>query len=356
MTKLLVMGDARSVHIERWCRYFADVGFEVALFSLEPCDISFSGKFYSAKSRTSIGLIKYWLATKDLLHVLDEFEPDIVNAHFIASYGWMASFCSRCPVIATAWGSDLLILPRKSFIHRRRVIRALEHAACCTVDSGNLYASAAQYMDEERIVRVVMGVDRDFFNTAKPEESTTSGSLRVIAPRGLDDVYDPETIINAAELLKGKVDFQIDLLGKGPRAQKIKKQIEDKSLSEIINLQPFQPHDKFAQKLKNYDIYLSASLSDSTSVALLEAMTVGLFPVVSDIEGNREWIEDGVNGITFPPGAAESLMVALQRAAAMKSEFESVAKINRDRVEGEAIWENNMDGLKDIILEHLGHE
>ena len=48
------------------------------------------------------------------------------------------------------------------------------------------------------------------------------------------------------------------------------------------------------------DLYISTSLSDSTSVSLLEAMALGLIPVVTDILGNREWIEDRKIGFLFP--------------------------------------------------------
>jgi glycosyltransferase involved in cell wall biosynthesis len=80
-------------------------------------------------------------------------------------------------------------------------------------------------------------------------------------------------------------------------------------------------------------------------------MAVGLFPVVSDIEGNREWIEDGVNGVTFEPGEADSLAEALGRAADMRDKFEIIAKANREKIGREAIWQDNMERVKKLFLE-----
>lgn len=40
------------------------------------------------------------------------------------------------------------------------------------------------------------------------------------------------------------------------------------------------------------DVFISIPSSDSTSVSLLEAMCCGLFPIVSDLPANREWIHD----------------------------------------------------------------
>jgi glycosyltransferase involved in cell wall biosynthesis len=174
--------------------------------------------------------------------------------------------------------------------------------------------------------------------------------LRVIAPRGLQAVYDPGTIIAAVAGLRGRLDFSIVLLGEGPEAEAVENKIKDRSLNDLITVKPFLPHDQFALSLKNYHIYLSASLSDSTSVALLEAMTVGLFPVVSDIAGNREWIEDGTNGVTFEPGSALSLAEAVIRADRMRNRFGEAAEINRARIERDAIWQDNMQRVKNIFL------
>ena len=44
------------------------------------------------------------------------------------------------------------------------------------------------------------------------------------------------------------------------------------------------------------DIYVSTSLSDGTSLSLLEAMACSLPVVVTDIPANKEWITDGHNG------------------------------------------------------------
>ena len=62
------------------------------------------------------------------------------------------------------------------------------------------------------------------------------------------------------------------------------------------------------------DVYLSASRSDSTSLSLLEAMAAGALPVVSDIEGNREWVADGDGARLFACGDAAALARALEAA------------------------------------------
>jgi glycosyltransferase involved in cell wall biosynthesis len=323
----------------------------VALFSLEPLTISKPDKFYAGRKPTGFDLIDYLLAKKAFLAAVDDFRPDIISAHFIVSYGWLASYCHTCPVITTAWGSDLLILPQKSFIHKQRVIKALTHAALCTVDNENLSKAARQYIPEDKILKVIMGIEREVFDSLRRKNRGSSGPLRIIAPRGFQKVYDPETIVAAIEMLEGKLDFHIELLGNDPEADDIAKKIASMNLSDKITVLPLKPHDEYIDSLNNFDIYLSASLSDSTSVALLEAMAAGLFPVVSDIEGNREWIKNGVNGLLFNPGSPQSLAETITKTVGMRNRFESIAEVNREQVDSEAIWQDNMNRVKKAFAE-----
>jgi len=354
MARLLITGDARSIHIQRWCRYFIESGHEVALFSLEPKTFPEPVQFYAGSRPTGIGIVDYYLARRKYRRVLDRFRPDIVNAHYAVSYGWLAAISDRCPVIVTAWGSDLLLLPRKSFLHCRRIARALEHADYCTVDNANLEKAAAAFIPHEKIIRIVMGVSRAFLEKANPIEHDSSGPLRIIAPRGLEEVYDPDSIIEAAGLLKNKCEFTITMLGKGEKAEKLKKALEKKGLDDWVKIEPSMPHDDYLGYLRHFDIYLSASRSDSTSVALLEAMAVGLFPVVSGIEGNREWIKDKINGLVFTPGSAASIVEAIGETKTFRHRFAEIATQNRKRIETEAVWEDNMTRIEEL-LEGLIH-
>jgi glycosyltransferase involved in cell wall biosynthesis len=69
-----------------------------------------------------------------------------------------------------------------------------------------------------------------------------------------------------------------------------------------------------ATLLARAEISVSASRSDSTSLSLLESMSCGAIPVVTDIEGNREWVGEGDGARLFAPGDAAGLAAALERA------------------------------------------
>jgi glycosyltransferase involved in cell wall biosynthesis len=79
-------------------------------------------------------------------------------------------------------------------------------------------------------------------------------------------------------------------------------------------------------------------------------MAVGLFPVVTDIEGNRYWVDDRKGGLTFSPGEPGALADAIFEASLMRPKFEQIAHANRQRIEAEAIWQNNMTRVKNAFF------
>lgn len=59
--------------------------------------------------------------------------------------------------------------------------------------------------------------------------------------------------------------------------------------------------------LNTFDIFIMTSFSEGTSLALLEAMSSGIAPVVSNVGGNIKIISHGDNGILFDVHDLESL-------------------------------------------------
>jgi glycosyltransferase involved in cell wall biosynthesis len=69
-----------------------------------------------------------------------------------------------------------------------------------------------------------------------------------------------------------------------------------------------------ARLLQEVAIVASPTISDGTPNSMLEAMACGAFPVMSDLESNREWIAAGENGLTFDPNDPQDLAAKLATA------------------------------------------
>ena len=88
------------------------------------------------------------------------------------------------------------------------------------------------------------------------------------------------------------------------------------------------------------------SRSDGTSTALLEALSCGLFPILSDIPQNREWIDSTANnGILVPLDKPAKLADALSCAIQDEQWRRRAGKYNRSLILERADSRKNMDIL-----------
>jgi glycosyltransferase involved in cell wall biosynthesis len=67
--------------------------------------------------------------------------------------------------------------------------------------------------------------------------------------------------------------------------------------------------------------------------------------LVSDIPGNREWIEDGVNGWLFRDGDVDDLAEKIMHAIKSKRSFNRIGKAARKTAEERADWKLNFGKL-----------
>ena len=97
----------------------------------------------------------------------------------------------------------------------------------------------------------------------------------------------------------------------------------------------------FVDQVTNRSFYLKSKIwvsipsSDGTAISLLEAMGYGCIPVVSDLPANREWVEDGVNGVI----AENDLSNSIENALGL--ELEEVVLKNKNIIEEHGTKEAN---------------
>jgi glycosyltransferase involved in cell wall biosynthesis len=112
---------------------------------------------------------------------------------------------------------------------------------------------------------------------------------------------------------------------------------------------------EYLGQLEQADLYVSTSPSDSTSVSLLEAMAAGLACVVPDIAGNREWIQDGVNGLLYPPLRAEALAAALERLGRDRALATRLGRRARETVQRSGRWNQTIRRAELLFTELVAH-
>jgi glycosyltransferase involved in cell wall biosynthesis len=256
--------------------------------------------------------------------------------------------------VVTAWGSDVLVAPRRSPLGRAIARYALRRADLVT--SNNEYM--AQRLVElgappGRVALVVLGADAFFLQA--PEASVNcrpAGETppTVISVRSLDSrLYNVDVILRAMALVRKRVpDARLLVAGEGRLRARLERLALRLGLEGGVTFLGYLDREALRSALASSHVYVSVPRSDGTAVSTLEAMAVGCFPIVSDLPSQEELVQDGENGFRVPVGEsgalAERIVGALERPDLRGRALEP----NRDLVRRRGLLEENMARMEEL--------
>ncbi len=338
-----MLADGRAVHTVRYQEQLRQSGVDVVLASLErgaTVDIQLKKKSVSRS-------LCYALANREIKELARKINPDIVNPHFASAYGFstaLSKVWKRKPVALHCLGSDILISPRKSIAHRRKVIYALSKAALVFVDSTYVREKVRELDAIENCLIVPWGVEPEILEIIKNRRSvdfTEKRPLSILCPRPFNKIYNNFFILESlAGLIKEK-QITLTFSSRGDGLDKFKNVVNRKFSRDAIEFYDFKPRGEYINFLAGFDIYLSASLSDSSPASLIEAMAAGLYPVVGDIPGVNDWV-DGNNASLFNPKDNQSLYNAIYSLLNKPPDISAIIKLNYEKVLANGIFEKNI--------------
>ena len=297
--------------------------------------------------------------TLRLVKILRQVNPDIVHLHAQHQYS-PAILLSGLPFILTSWGKEVLELSHADPAWFWLAKVTASKANKVTVDAKCLKKIWINMgVPDEKIEVIPFGVDTKEFNpkidgdTMRKKLDIDQEDVIVISTRAFYIDYDISCLIRAIPLVLTKhKNIKFVIKGSGPLENHLKNLAEKLGVFHNIRFVGLVPRDEVSRFLSAADIYVSTCLVDSTSVSLLEAMACGLAPVVTDIPGNREWIDDEKNGLLFPSGNSKALAEKVIRLVEDKRLRESYGRKCVQTVRDRAMWEECVSKME-IIYKSL---
>jgi len=321
---LCFIADGRSMHTQRWVQYFAQQGHEVHLITYDPTDHPIDGVIeHVIPSWVQNMYVSFWPKQVAINRIIRRIKPDLVHAHFIAKYGFHLPFSGNYPKIVTAWGDDVLILPRSSRIlnfFTRYVLRSVDLIYAVSHDIRNHIINDFE-IPEGKVHYLPFGVDTDLFYPKTHMHNDNQDIIVVFSNRRFFPVYDISTLINGfAQAYASDRRLRLILKMDGPDERKYREQVNSLGISDIVLFKKKTSYSNIAyadipDDYRNADIYITTSLSDGTPVSLLEAMASGLPCIATSVGGIPEWIEDTKTGLLITPGSPEETAQAILKLA-----------------------------------------
>lgn len=358
--RLLLLSELRSSHTVKWATSLALSGNEVCVVGLTAVD---EGPYKGYKSltvrslglsctsvsddRTTMSKLRYLGRVSRLRHIVTEFQPDIVHAHYASSYGLLGALSGFRPLIISVWGSDVFEFPRQNRIYRALFKWNLGRAAIVLSTSKVMADETAKYTGKKILV-TPFGVDVSVF---KPMPKKSHGPLVVGCVKPLEQTYGTEYLIKAFAISKRRLPehrLQLMLVGGGTKESELRQLAVDQGVGQETIFVGAVPHAQVARYHQQIDISVFPSFSDSFGVSAVEASACGNPVIVSNVGGLPEVVENEVSGIVVPCRDVEAIASALVRLVTNPDLRRQMGTAGRKRVLERYDWRASVESMLQI--------
>ncbi len=235
----------------------------------------------------------------DIVHLNGPFFPNI--SHWALKY-------SHSPCVATfhTTGFQKVTFGARYFIKVfpfYKKLKALMGGSQVSVDF------IKPYIPGDYVI-VPCGVDMGRFTpTGKKHPEITKVKGKKILFLGRHDTRKGlGQLLHAFKLLRKEMDVHLIVAGTGPEKSTCENFVKEHKLTEHVHFFGFIPKEDIPSVYRSCDIYCSPALGGETfGIVLIEAMSSGIPVVASNIDGYRQVIKDGINGLLCNPYSPEDI-------------------------------------------------
>lgn len=298
--------------------------------------------------------------TLDLRRVIKEIQPDLIHAGPIQNCAFLVALSGFRHLLTMSWGYDLVMDAESSWWMRQVTSYTLRRSAFFTSDAKVSRDKAVSFgMNPERTVIFPWGTDIEHFVPRKVESGkrkvvgknrkssiANRKSITLFCSRTWESIYGVDVLAKAfVKVANENPNVNLILLGGGSQGNHIRQILMKGGVMDRVHFGGQVGQRDLPRWYHMADVYISPSHVDGSSVTLMEAMASGLPCLVSDIAGNKEWIQDGVNGWLFRDGDVDDLVEKILFAIKSKREFRRIGESARKTAEERADWRRNFGKL-----------
>ncbi|MBH41834.1 MAG: hypothetical protein CL685_03905 [Candidatus Magasanikbacteria bacterium] len=151
-----------------------------------------------------------------------------------------------------------------------------------------------------------------------------------------------------AQLRKKYPDIQLYIVGEGPEKVVIEKKIHELGLEDSVTLLGRLPHIEVLEYLQASDLFVLNTAYEGLSHLLLEATMMHCPILTTDVGGNPEAVEEGINGMLVEYNNTEEL------AGKIEGVYKNGFSINKQKVET-LLQKFNKQKTLDLLVSEFTH-
>lgn len=273
------------------------------------------------------------------------WRPDVVHAHvYSAALPALAiGLVSRAPVVVTEHYTGFV----RGLItgYERLLARfAFERADLVAPVSDDLGVHLRAIAPKATLVTVPNVVDTSVF--AAPEERRRRGSAPVLL--NVAALAEKKGHMHLLEAMAELENVTLEVIGDGELRGPLERRARELGLSARVRFSGEQPKGVVAQRMREADLFVLPSLSETFGVVLIEAMASGLPSVATRVGGVPEVVCPDA-GILVAPGDPAALAAGVREALERAFDPQAMAAAAEQRFGREAFAERWTEIYADLL-------
>jgi glycosyltransferase involved in cell wall biosynthesis len=254
------------------------------------------------------------------IDLINKIRPDIIHVHapnFFSCNAIPAAKLRKIPIIATVHRAEIDKVGKLVFFFRKHALARFNKIIAVSDYTKSLALKAG--VEASKINIIYNTCDEKFFFYRKDKYSLRkkldleSNDRIILFVGNLIRRKGVSCLVESLNILfKRLPDFLAIIVGEGQELETLRSMVNGFALSDRVKFYGRITKETLSELYCAADVFVLPSISEGHSVALLEAMASGLPIVASDVEGNKESLEEGVNGFLFKTGSSEELAEKLE--------------------------------------------
>ncbi len=185
------------------------------------------------------------------------------------------------------------------------------HSAAIIAGSKHTHSEVPGWAKQKCVYIPENGVDIDRFKL--PRDRQASMPLRIAFVGRLVPYKGADMLIEATCEFQKQGQVELHIIGDGPQRALLEAMVDRMGVRSSVKFHGWIPHDKVQAKLRVCDLMALPSIREFGGAVVVEAMALGLTPIVADYGGPSELVDDNT-GIRVPFNDKASLVEGMRRA------------------------------------------